>query len=151
MGRKGEGKSKGAAITLSPISNKKQPESLEPAQQVIYRYSDQDLAEFKELICIRLETAKKEFQFLNDQLKGKDEMDGEATRLDNEDGSISLEIEHCGQLAARQMQYIKNLEYALIRINNKTYGICRITGKLIDKARLRVVPHATLSMEAKSK
>ena len=82
-------------------------------------------------------------------MQGKDEI-GEDHGFNIEDGSAAMELEQLGKLAARQIQYVNNLENALIRISNKTYGICRVTGKLIDKARLMAVPHATLSMEAKT-
>lgn len=121
---------------------------------VIYRYSDEELEEFKQIILNRLEVSKNELKYLQGQLRGKDEK-GEDTvterHLTLEDGSATRDLEQLGQLAARQIQFINNLENALIRIKNKTYGICRQTGKLIDKARLRAVPHATLSMEAKNK
>ena len=117
----------------------------------ISRYSDSDLAEFKELILRKLESAKKELNYLQGLIarrdQGGDNDDGRYMTM--EDGSISMEREQLGQMASRQIQFIDHLEKAMIRIENKTYGICRITGKLIDKARLRAVPHATLSMEAK--
>lgn len=120
-------------------------------KEVLYRYSDKDLEEFRVLITARIETARKELQFLQSQMRGKDDSAESNVRFNTEDGSAALELEQQGQLAARQVQFINNLENALIRIKNKTYGICRVTGKLIDKARLRAVPHATLSMEAKNK
>lgn len=119
--------------------------------QTIYRYSDQELEEFRVLIVGRIETARAELQYLQQQMKGKEDMGPDATRFNLEDGSTSMELEQQGQFAARQIKFINNLENALIRIRNKTYGVCRETGKLIDKARLRAVPHATLSMEAKKK
>jgi RNA polymerase-binding transcription factor DksA len=82
----------------------------------------------------------------------KDEMggdDGDGRYMTMEDGSVSMEREQLSQMASRQITYIDHLEKALMRIESKTYGVCRVTGKLIDKARLRAVPHATLSMEAK--
>ena len=115
------------------------------------RYSDTELAEFRDLIMKKLETAKKELAYLQGLITRKDEggdmEDGRYMTM--EDGSMSMEREQLSQMASRQIQFIDHLEKALMRIENKTYGICRVTGKLIDKARLRAVPHATLSIEAK--
>ncbi len=114
------------------------------------RYSDAELIEFKELILRKLETAKKELAYLQGLITRKDEGDMEDGRyMTMEDGSMSMEREQLSQMASRQITFIDHLEKALMRIENKTYGICRVTGKLIDKARLRAVPHATLSIEAK--
>ena len=116
------------------------------------RYSDNDLAEFRELINKKLEAAKKELAYLQGLITRKDDMGGDETDnryMTMEDGSMSMEREQLSQMASRQITYIDHLEKALIRIENKTYGICRVTGRLIDKARLRAVPHATLSLEAK--
>lgn len=118
-----------------------------------YRYSDEDLSEFKELIQRKLETAKTELQYLQGVIMRKDEGGTEDTEnkyQSIEDGSASMDREQFTQLASRQISFITHLEQALVRIENKTYGICRDTGKLIDKARLRAVPHATLSIEAKN-
>ena len=118
----------------------------------IVRYSDADLAEFKELIQRKLEAAKKELAYLQGLITRKDETGGDmddSRYMTMEDGSISMEREQLSQMASRQITFIDHLEKALMRIENKTYGICRVTGKLIDKARLRAVPHATLSIEAK--
>jgi RNA polymerase-binding transcription factor DksA len=118
----------------------------------IVRYSDNDLNEFRELIQRKLEAAKKELTYLQGLITRKDEMGGDnddARYMTMEDGSMSMEREQLSQMASRQITFIDHLEKALMRIENKTYGICRITGKLIDKARLRAVPHATLSIEAK--
>lgn len=118
----------------------------------VYRYSDEELAEFKELIQGRLETARKELAYQQGLITRKDEAGTEDTEnryMNMEDGSGAMEREQLAQLASRQIQFINHLEKALIRIENKTYGICRVTGNLIDKARLRAVPHATLSIEAK--
>lgn len=118
----------------------------------VYRYSDEELQEFKELILSRLESARKELTYLQGLITRKDEAGTEDTEnryMNMEDGSGAMEREQLAQLASRQIQFINHLEKALIRIENKTYGICRVTGKLIDKARLRAVPHATLSIEAK--
>ncbi|HVZ96259.1 MAG TPA: TraR/DksA C4-type zinc finger protein [Chitinophagaceae bacterium] len=116
------------------------------------RYSDAELNEFKELITKKLEAAKKELAYLQGLITRKDEMGGDETDnryMTMEDGSLSMEREQLSQMASRQITFIDHLEKALMRIENKTYGICRVTGKLIDKARLRAVPHATLSIEAK--
>lgn len=116
------------------------------------RYSDAELNEFRELITRKLETAKKELGYLQGLITRKDEMGGDDTDnryMTMEDGSLSMEREQLSQMASRQITFIDHLEKAMMRIENKTYGICRVTGKLIDKARLRAVPHATLSIEAK--
>jgi len=118
----------------------------------IVRYSDADLAEFRELIQRKLESAKKELVYLQGLITRKDEMGGDnddARYMTMEDGSMSMEREQLSQMASRQITFIDHLEKAIMRIENKTYGICRVTGRLIDKARLRAVPHATLSIEAK--
>ncbi len=123
-----------------------------PAPVTVYRYSDEELAEFKELITNRLEAARKELVYLQGVITRKDEAGTEDTEnryMNMEDGSGAMEREQLAQLASRQIQFMNHLEKALVRIENKTYGICRVTGKLIDKARLRAVPHATLSIEAK--
>lgn len=118
------------------------------------RYSDSELQEFKELIVEKLRMAKEELSSLalslsNPNVNGTDDTAGTYKTL--EDGSATLEKESINQLAARQRKFIDNLEAALVRIENKTYGICRETGKLIPKERLRAVPHATLTVEAKMK
>ena len=118
------------------------------------RYSDSELQEFKELIQDKLRIAKEELNALTSSLSnpnanGTEDTSGAYKTL--EDGSATMEKEQINQLAARQKKFIDNLENALVRIENKTYGICRETGKLIQKERLRAVPHATLSMEAKLK
>jgi RNA polymerase-binding transcription factor DksA len=118
----------------------------------LIKYSDNDLNEFRELIGKKLEAAKKELAYLQGLITRKDEMGGDnddARYMTMEDGSMSMEREQLSQMASRQITYIDHLEKAMMRIENKTYGICRVTGKLIDKARLRAVPHATLSLEAK--
>jgi RNA polymerase-binding transcription factor DksA len=115
------------------------------------RYSDNDLAEFREIIQKKLDAAKKELSYLQGLITRKDEggdMD-EGRYMTMEDGSVSMEREQLSQMASRQITFIDHLEKAMMRIENKTYGVCRVTGKLIDKARLRAVPHATLSIEAK--
>ncbi|MDR6942099.1 TraR/DksA family transcriptional regulator [Mucilaginibacter pocheonensis] len=118
------------------------------------RYSESDLQEFKTLILDKLRIAKEELNSLATSLSspnanGTDDTAGTYKTL--EDGSATLEKEQINQLAARQKKFIDQLEAALIRIENKTYGICRETGKLIPKERLRAVPHTTLTMEAKLK
>jgi len=116
------------------------------------RYSDSELGEFRELINRKLDAAKKELTYLQGLITRKDEMGGDnddARYMTMEDGSMSMEREQLSQMASRQITFIDHLEKAIMRIENKTYGICRVTGKLIDKARLRAVPHATLSIEAK--
>ncbi|MDI3318794.1 TraR/DksA family transcriptional regulator [Pinibacter soli] len=126
-----------------------------PAQQQTVptmRYSDAELGEFKELINKKLDAAKKELSYLQGLITRKDEMGGDESEnryMTMEDGGVSMEREQLSQMASRQITFIDHLEKALMRIENKTYGICRVTGKLIDKARLRAVPHATLSIEAK--
>ena len=117
------------------------------------RYSDRELNEFKELIQRKLDTAKKELAYLQGLITRKDESGDldEGRYMTMEDGSMSMEREQLSQMASRQIQFTDHLEKAIMRIENKTYGICRVTGKLIDKARLRAVPHATLSIEAKQR
>ena len=134
-------------FTKSVLDSKAQQAYATPTQ----RYSDVDLAEFREIIQRKLDTAKKELAYLQGLITRKDEggdMD-DARYMTMEDGSVSMEREQLSQMASRQITFIDHLEKALMRIENKTYGICRVTGKLIDKARLRAVPHATLSIEAK--
>ncbi|MBR4340644.1 MAG: TraR/DksA family transcriptional regulator [Bacteroidales bacterium] len=116
------------------------------------RYSDEELQEFKELILEKLDRARKDmesFQSAMNGSSGNDTTDTAPTFKILEEGQQTLFKEENAQLAARLEKYIKNLEAALIRIENKTYGICRKTGQLIPKERLRSVPHATLSVEAK--
>ncbi|MCK9403007.1 MAG: TraR/DksA C4-type zinc finger protein [Chitinophagaceae bacterium] len=118
----------------------------------LIKYNDTDLNEFRDLIGKKLDAAKKELAYLQGLITRKDEMGGDnddARYMTMEDGSMSMEREQLSQMASRQITYIDHLEKAMMRIENKTYGICRVTGKLIDKARLRAVPHATLSLEAK--
>ena len=113
------------------------------------RYSDEELAEFKELILERLAQARKDLELLQENVANSESDDTAPTFKILEEGAAVLSKEENSALAVRQIKYIKNLENALIRIENKTYGICRVTGKLIPKERLRAVPHATLSVEAK--
>ena len=116
------------------------------------RYSDPELAEFRQLILEKLEAAKKELKYLQEQISRSGDNTADDTEnkyASMDDGGSSMEREYLNQMAARQRMYLDHLDKALVRIHNKTYGICRVTGKLIDKERLRAVPHATLSMEAK--
>lgn len=116
------------------------------------RYSDSELEEFRTLINEKLEAAKAEYDNLRAAVMnndGNDIGDTSPTFKNMEEGASTLSKEDSGRLAQRQMKFIQNLQAALIRIENKTYGICRETGKLIPKERLRAVPHATLSIEAK--
>jgi DnaK suppressor protein len=116
------------------------------------RYSDKELMEFKDLINKKLEEATRDYELLKNTLSHKDDHgtdDTSPTFKLLEDGSDVLSKEETAHLASRQEKYIQNLKNALIRIENKTYGICRVTGRLIPKERLRSVPHATLSIDAK--
>ena len=117
------------------------------------RYSDNELEEFKELINRKLSEAKEDLELLKGSLSHNDDHGTNDTgRTFNmmEDGSDTLSREEVSQLAARQEKFVASLNNALVRIENKTYGICRDTGKLIRKERLMLVPHATLSIEAKN-
>ncbi len=116
------------------------------------RYSDEELQEFKTIILEKLAAAKEEYKSLRaavTQSSSNDIDDTSPTFKALEEGAASLSKEEAGQLAQRQYKFIQNLEAALARIENKTYGVCRVTGKLIPKERLRLVPHATLTVEAK--
>lgn len=118
------------------------------------RYSDEELKEFEALINEKLEQARQDLDQLRRSLSHEDDNttdDTSPTFKMMEDGSETMSREETAQLAARQEKFIRNLENALLRIKNKTYGICRETGKLISKERLRLVPHATLSIEAKNR
>lgn len=117
------------------------------------RYSDAELEEFRAIIVEKLEKAKTDYEILKGTLMntdGNDVSDTSPTFKVLEEGAATLSKEEAGRLAQRQMKFIQNLQAALVRIENKTYGVCRETGKLIPKERLRAVPHATLSIEAKS-
>lgn len=121
-------------------------------ENVQVRYSDADLAEFKELILKKIEKAQADLDliksaYMNDLNNGTD--DTSPTFKAFEEGSETLSKEANSQLATRQEKFIRDLKNALVRIENKTYGVCRVTGKLIEKERLKLVPHATMSMEAK--
>ena len=118
------------------------------------RYSDAELQEFKGIILAKLKIAREELTSLTNSLSNSnanDTDDTAGTYKTLEDGYATLEKEQTNQLAARQKKFIDNLEAALVRIENKTYGVCRETGKLIQKERLKAVPHTTLSIEAKNK
>ena len=118
------------------------------------RYSDAELQEFKELILQKLEQAKQDYEELRAAITHSSSNgveDTSPTFKVLEEGASSLSKEESGQLAQRQYKFIQSLEAALVRIENKTYGVCRETGKLIPKERLMLVPHATLSVEAKNK
>ena len=116
------------------------------------RYSDAELEEFRTIIMEKLDKAKRDYDLLREGIsnsEGNDVSDTSPTFKVMEEGASTLSKEEVGRLAQRQMKFIQNLQAALIRIENKTYGVCRETGKLISKERLRAVPHATLSIEAK--
>jgi RNA polymerase-binding transcription factor DksA len=116
------------------------------------RYSDKELLEFKELILEKLKEAQTDYDLLKQTLSNADNHGTDDTSPSFkllEDGSDVLSKEETAQLAVRQEKYIVNLKNALMRIENKTYGICRVSGKLIPKERLRSVPHATLGIDAK--
>lgn len=118
------------------------------------RYSDEELTEFKEIILEKLAKANEDLELLTEAYTNHSEHDTNDTSPTFkvlEEGQQVLSKEENSRLAARQQRFITNLQNALIRIENKTYGICRVTGKLISKERLRAVPHATLSIEAKLK
>lgn len=116
------------------------------------RYSDEELEEFKQIILEKLELARRDYKQMMDTLSnrsGNDVDDTMPTYKVLEEGSMTQTKEEITTMAARQQKFIQALQAALVRIENKTYGICRVTGKLIPKERLRAVPHATLSIEAK--
>ena len=117
------------------------------------RYSDEELEEFRAIINEMLDNARKEYDTLRQVVMHNGSNDIEDTspsfKTVEDDGANQLSKEEASQLAQRQYKFIQNLEAALTRIENKTYGICRVTGKLIPKERLRLVPHATLTVEAK--
>ena len=118
----------------------------------VNRYSDEELEEFKQIIIKKLEMAQRDYRQMMDTLSnksGNDVDDTMPTYKVLEEGSMTQTKEELTTMAARQQKFILGLQNALLRIENKTYGICRVTGKLIPKERLRAVPHATLSIEAK--
>jgi len=138
------------ALTQRPIAHK-------PAKSTVpddkTRYSDEELREFENLIKGKLEKSREEFRILKETLNRNNDAGTDSTSGGNtkvlEDGAETAEKENLSQLAARQLKYITNLENALVRIKNRTYGICTVTGKLIPKERLIAVPHTTQSIEAK--
>lgn len=118
------------------------------------KYNEEELEEFKQIILSKLEKAKKDYEVLKASItheESNDTMDTSPTFKVLEEGATTLSKEEAGRLAQRQLKFIQHLQAALIRIENKTYGVCRETGQLISKERLRAVPHATLSMDAKLK
>lgn len=118
------------------------------------RYTNEELAEFKDIILKKLEKAQKDYDVLKGAITHSESNDTEDTSPTFkvlEEGATTLSREEAGKLAQRQLKFIQHLQAALVRIENKTYGVCRETGKLIAKERLRAVPHATLSIEAKQK
>ena len=122
-------------------------------QNEISRYSDADLAEFKEIIIKKMDKAKSDLEliksaYMNDLNNGTD--DTSPTFKAFEEGSETMSKEANSQLAIRQEKFIRDLKNALFRVENKTYGVCKVTGKLINKERLKIVPHATMSIEAKN-
>lgn len=140
-------------INYSPEFTRSLLDRQEDVAGPVYRYSDEELGEFRELVNRKLETARKDLAYFQSLMthRGDAGTDDTDNRYQNmEDGSGAQDREQVANLASRQIQFINNLEKALVRIENKTYGICRVSGKLIDKARLRAVPHATLSMESKT-
>lgn len=116
------------------------------------RYSDEELKEFKEIINKKLEKAHRDYDIFKSSINNgnNDTQDTSPTFKVLEEGAATLSKEEANKLANRQLKFIQHLQAALIRIENKTYGLCRETGKLISKERLRAVPHATLSIEAKN-
>ncbi len=138
-------------LSQRPIAHKPAKSSVMPTDKT--RYNDVELKEFEVLINGKLNKARNEFRILKDTLnrnndEGTDSTSGGNTKV-LEDGAETAEKENMSQLAARQLKYITNLENALVRIKNGTYGICSVTGKLISKERLIAVPHTTQSIEAK--
>jgi RNA polymerase-binding transcription factor DksA len=138
-------------LTQRPIAHKPAKSTAVPDNKT--RYSDDELKEFEALIIGKLDKARDEFKILKETLnrnndEGTDSTSGGNTKV-LEDGAETAEKENMSQLAARQLKYITNLENALVRIKNGTYGICSVTGKLISRERLIAVPHTTQSIEAK--
>jgi RNA polymerase-binding transcription factor DksA len=138
------------ALTQRPIAHKPAKSST-PDDKT--RYSDDELKDFETLIKGKLEKSREEFRILKETLNRNNDAGTDSTSGGNtkvlEDGAETAEKENLSQLAARQLKYITNLENALVRIKNRTYGICTVTGKLIPKERLIAVPHTTQSIEAK--
>jgi RNA polymerase-binding protein DksA len=118
------------------------------------RFSDEELEEFRQIILDKLDKAKRDYEILKSSItheESNDTMDTSPTFKVLEEGATTLSKEEAGRLAQRQQKFIQHLQAALVRIENKTYGICRETGQLISKDRLRAVPHATLCIDAKMK
>ena len=116
------------------------------------RYTGEELQEFREIILMKLEKAREDYEILKSSIsheESNDTMDTSPTFKVLEEGATTLSKEEAGRLAQRQSKFIQHLQAALVRIENKTYGVCRDTGKLISKDRLRAVPHATLCIDAK--
>ncbi len=116
------------------------------------QYSNEELQEFRQIINAKLDKAKRDYELLRNTITqgdGNDTQDTSPTFKVLEEGAAVLSKEEAGKLAQRQLKFIQHLQAALVRIENKTYGVCRETGKLIAKERLRAVPHATLSIDAK--
>ena len=137
---------------LLPLTNQKRTTMEQEVEKT--RYSDEELAEFRVIILDMLGKAKDDYELLRASVNNSvsnDTEDTSPTFKVLEEGAATLSKEEMGRLAQRQLKFIQHLEAALLRIENKTYGICRETGKLIPKERLKVVPHATLSVEAKEK
>lgn len=138
------------ALTQRPIAHKP-PKTTVPDDKT--RYNDDELKEFETLIKTKLQKSKDEFRILKETLNRNNDAGTDSTSGGNtkvlEDGAETAEKENLSQLAARQLKYITNLENALVRIKNRTYGICTVTGKIIPKERLIAVPHTTQSIEAK--
>ena len=128
-------------------------QSIMQAEKIKTKYTDSELVEFRDLIIAKIKAAREELQDLAGSLNSSNTNGDEAAIAGKtlEDGSATMEKEQTNQLAARQKKFIEQLEAALTRIENKTYGICRTTGKLIPRERLLAVPHTTQSMEAKLK
>lgn len=139
------------ALTQRPIAHKPAKSSTPDDSKT--RYSDEELKEFETLILGKLEKSREEFRILKETLNRNNDAGTDSTSGGNtkvlEDGAETAEKENLSQLASRQLKYITNLENALVRIKNRTYGICTVTGKLIPKERLIAVPHTTQSIEAK--
>lgn len=138
-----------APVQSRPVYNTQQPIVKPKDNTPQMRYSDDDLKEFRDLIDGKLTTAREELKNLKESLENHTDSQAGSKAWNMEEGSDTSEMETMMNQISRQHQYIRNLELALVRIENKTYGICRVSGKLIPKERLRVVPHATMSLEAK--
>lgn len=144
-------------LNIFPVLNQRpiahQPQNKTSVESSKSRYNDEELKEFEDLILGKLNKAKEEYRILKETLNRENDSGTDSTSGGNtkvlEDGAETAEKENLSQLAARQQKYITNLENALIRIKNGTYGICSVTGKLIPKERLIAVPHTTQSIEAK--